>query len=273
MTSETGASPKTGTTDFTAATNIAEAAKILAEQAAARAEEARSRAAEAAAKLTALRTQAIEADAAEDAAEATIPQPLAQEEATKLVETVLQQGPVLPAGIVVDPPPAETRPIAAQPEPITSTTRLADGRRASEMKDMPSGVVRLANSLRAQRSDRATKRRKVKRKAPARKPGALLEPVAHEAGLFSPAKAKKRKIITPRLVLLFLLMIFFGLYATGNFPQFDRWTDHLVSATQSHNDDVVGAFTNHWHGAAYVICALLLGGILFIVRQNRERAE
>jgi hypothetical protein len=140
--------------------------------------------------------------------------------------------------------------------------RLTLGRR----EDDPSGVHRLLDSVRSASQTISADKIAAKPVTALKVPGQALEPVAHQAGLYAPrGNGKQRKIITPRLVMLFVLMLLFGMYATGNLPQFDQWTDSIVNSAHTHNDQIVNGMVSGWHIAAYVGAALAMLLIVFLI--------
>jgi hypothetical protein len=105
--------------------------------------------------------------------------------------------------------------------------------------------------------------------------GTAMDPVARNPGL-RVRKQAQRKMISPGMIFLFGLMAFFGLYATGNLPQFDRLTDAAVKDTQSHNAQVVGTIVNDWRMIAYGgvgLCVLLIAFMIFNTVRARHNAE
>jgi len=84
--------------------------------------------------------------------------------------------------------------------------------------------------------------------------------------------AGRRRILTPGTVVLAALMVFFGMYSTGNLPQFDQWTNSLVRSTQSKNDVVVGDIENMW---MYIVGAIAVAffGLTALLIRNHRRAK
>lgn len=143
--------------------------------------------------------------------------------------------------------------------------RMSLGRRA----DDPSGVVRLANAVRASISEQADRRRSVAHDENVKLPGSVLDPVARKAGHGPRSTVQAdRRIFTPQLIGLLIVMGLFGMYATGNLPQFDQWTDSLVNKAHANNDKVVGAIAHNWHAEAYVAIGVMLLVVVFLVRNS-----
>ena len=93
-------------------------------------------------------------------------------------------------------------------------------------------------------------------------PGSKIPITKHVAG--------RRRILTPGTVVLAALMVFFGMYATGNLPQFDRWTNSLVATTQAKNDVVVGSIEDTWKYIVGAIAVAFFGLIALLVRNHRR---
>ena len=268
-------------TEFTQASVLAEAAANLAAQAAARAEAARARAEEARARAEAIRAQR---DEPSDTSTEAAPEPLTVlASAVEATEPAAAEPEATPE---IDRRAAETRrstpdrrihDIDTRPQPAPERRsnlprRRSDGRRATDLTDN-SGIIRLGDAVRAAVSAQSADRLSNRPELPAAQPGELMEPLGHSAGLH-PYRRPRRSIFSPGFVLLIGLMLFFGLYATGNLPQFDRWTDNAVHNTQAHNTEVVGFVVNSWRliaGGAAAICALLI--VLLILNAVRARSN
>lgn len=157
---------------------------------------------------------------------------------------------------------------AARAAAVRAGAASAPTTAAAEVSVRPEAAAAV---LAAARAKSAASRNHFHRSGPAAAPGVPLEPIAHSAGLHVHGH-RRRRILSPGLAGLLLLMSFFGLYATGNLPQFDRWTDHAITATQSDNAQVVGAITGNWHNLA--LGALGLCFVLtFFLLINRWRSR
>jgi hypothetical protein len=305
-------SPKSSVPEFTEVTQanvLAEAAATMAAQAAAKAAAAKAKAEEALARAAALRAgTAVPAAAAE-----TAPAPVVEVKASPPVAPATKPAPVevkaapapapasvAPAQTKAQPAPAEERRAGSErrgdeerrinddrrtgaPDPRPQSDRVErrspegrrttpnPGRRATDLT-ADSGIIRLGEAVRAASSARAADRRALST-GPVRAAGSVLEPEAHRAGLGT-AGRKKRRGISPGLILLFGLMVFFGMYATGHLPQFDQLTDAAVKDSQAHNDQVVGTIANNWHMFAYIaagVCVVLIA--FLVINSIRARAH
>jgi len=148
--------------------------------------------------------------------------------------------------------------------------RYSVGRRA----DDPSGVSRLADALRATSAAKSSEMAgNHTHNSRAKQPGSVLDPVAHQAGHGPTPARPKRSVVTPQIIMLFCLMLLFGMFATGNLPQADRLAESLLSSAQAHNQDVVNGVANHWHALGFLICGFLAAAIAFVVRQNMLRSQ
>ena len=279
-------------TECTEAHALAEAAATLAAQAAARAEAARAKAEEARARAEAIRAgtttnllRAPEGPPAPPPPDTTpesidLPASTVEQTESPIPEAVSSDTATAPApedptsadrrsGIDRRVSTTDTRTDSAAPERRTGPRRQVH--RDTDLTDN-SGIIRLGDAVRAAVSAQSADRRALRTDAPTAEPGQPLEPLAHSAGLH-PHRRKRRHIFSPGLFLLVGLMTLFGLYATGNLPQFDRWTDAAVHSTQAHNAEVVGTVVNSWRliaGSAAAVCLLLI--ILLIVNAIRARS-
>ncbi|MFC6644085.1 hypothetical protein ACFQBQ_00430 [Granulicella cerasi] len=265
---ETIAFRPTGVSEVTQAIAMAEATARKARLAAARAAEARSKAEEAARRVAAMREKSSGA--------VPVAKPLAEALGSGPVAKAIAQGPILPAGLAADAADAPREVLPTLPirkNRIADIKRNSVGKRAEEFAGMPSGVIRVASNLRSQRTERDRQRTEIRRTVPAREMGAMLDPVAHEAGLHVPAKRVKRPLMTPRLAFLIALLVVFTLYATGNIPQLDLWMNGIIDATQAHNDTVVSMIYGHWSSILYGICVVLAAMIGFGLFQNHRKQQ
>jgi hypothetical protein len=166
---------------------------------------------------------------------------------------------------------AETAAAAAEAIARTKAELSAQAEAASTAT--PEELAKFAEAIRAANSARTAEMRNATPRAAAARPGVPLEPVAHAAGLHAPVhRNKQRKVMTPGLLFLFALMTFFGLYATGNLPQFDQWTDSVVNSAHAHNDQVVSSVVSGWRMIAYGAASHVLLLIVFMI-VNSVRAS
>ena len=82
--------------------------------------------------------------------------------------------------------------------------------------------------------------------------------------------AGRRRILTPGTVVLAALMVFFGMYSTGNLPQFDQWTNSLVKTTQAKNDVVVSDIENLWMYVVGAIAVAFVALTALLIRNHRR---
>ncbi|MDE1156428.1 MAG: hypothetical protein PW735_11970 [Acidobacteriaceae bacterium] len=261
--------------------DVAEATAIIARQKAETAQKAAQAAQEAKARLEAIR-RAHEAPVepapleAPAEPEATSPEAETAPSQTETLESP-EAAPALPAAVE-----ASAEPIAGEPAPPAAISETSPEEsdeisahvmpRVSDREDMPSGVVRMADALRVASAARTAGFRSTRSPFARRRPAAVLDPVANQAGLFSHAETKKQPIFTPRLILLFVFMVLFGLYATGNLPQFDRWTDSVVNSAHQHNDQIVHGILHPWHMLSLILSVVLfLVAVVFLVKNIRAR--
>ncbi len=204
------------------------------------------------------------------------PKPVAPEPANSVDAKVTEAPkPVVEATPTITPGPAVEEKVLAAPRLVVEPgpAKPEEPAVAAELTTQPipaerpvqqheSGIIRLAGALRKKAAAQAPVLPKPTGKR-------SLDPIANHSGLGRPALGKKRKIVTPGLIFLFALMTFYGLYASGNLPQFDRWTDSVVNDAHAHNDQVVGGILSAgryilFGGAALIvlIAALLLKNYL-----------
>jgi hypothetical protein len=108
------------------------------------------------------------------------------------------------------------------------------------------------------------------------KPLATAQPVppTFRRDTFDPEIApRKRKGISPGLIVLFGLMGLFGLYATGNLPEADILWGNATQSLQTNNDSLVNSILKAGPTILLVVLGLFVAFCIFLMRNAARRRQ